>query len=146
MGRINTCPFLISFFCIISLLILFWSADSTLDANWTPGVVLVSSSSVELDDSDSESDSFLFFFLVGLLCTFLLVATFLGEGDLSFNKTWPCMYGRRDVIRLLVKAISCLNDSGPHESFTNKSSETHIFRTPFEHSTRRTVFSKSGSS
>ena len=69
MGRLNTCPFLTSFFCIISLLILFWSYASTPDANSAPGVVRVSSSSIELDDSDSDSDSFVFFFLVGLVCT-----------------------------------------------------------------------------
>ena len=48
MGRLNTCPFLTSFLCIISLLILFWSDDNTPDANSCPGVVLVSSSSVNL--------------------------------------------------------------------------------------------------
>ena len=89
MGRLNTYPFLTSFFWIISLLILFWSDDSTPYANSAPGVVLVSSSSVELDDSDSNSKSFVFVFFVGLVCTIFLVATFLGEGDLSFNETFP---------------------------------------------------------
>ena len=78
MGRLNTCPFLTSFFCIISLLILFWSDDNTPNANSALGVVLVSSSSVELDDSDSDSDNFVFSFLAGLVCTLLLVkAAFL---------------------------------------------------------------------
>ena len=78
MGRLNTCPFLTSFLCIISHLILFWSDDSTLDANSAPGIVLVSSSSVELDDTHSDSDSFLFFILVGLVCIlFLVKATFV---------------------------------------------------------------------
>ena len=117
MRRLNTCLFLTSFFYIMSLLILFWLVDNTPDANSAPGVVLVSSSSVELDDSGSDSDSFDFFFFWGLLCALFLVATFLGEGNLSLNETWPWMYGRRDVMRLLVKATSCLNDSGPHESF-----------------------------
>ena len=97
---------------LLHLLVLFWSNDSTPDDNSAPGVVLVSLSSVELDDSDSVSDNFVFFFFAGLECTLsFLGATFFGEGDLCFNETWPCMYGRRDVIRLLVKAISFLNDS-----------------------------------
>ena len=130
---------------MISLLILFWLDDSTPEGNSAPSIVLTSSSSVELDDSDSDSDSdrLVFFFLVGLQCTCgFLGATFFGEGDLSFNETWPCMYGRRVVIRLLVKAISSLKDSGPHDSFTNKFFKTHIFRIP----ARRTRFSDSGSS
>ena len=122
---------------MISLLILFWLDDSTPEGNSAPSIVLTSSSFVELDDSDFDTNSFVFLFSV---------ATFFGGGDLSFNEMWPCIYGRRDLIRLLVKAISCLNDSGPHESFTNKSSETYIFWTNFEHSTRRTRFSESGSS
>ena len=73
-------------------------------------------------DLNSDSDSFVFFVLVGRECTCtFLGATFFGEGDLSFNKTWPYMYGRSVVIRLLDKTISSLNDSWWHESFTNKS-------------------------
>ena len=89
MGRLNTCPFRTSFFCIISLLILFWSDDNKPDGNSTPGVVLVSSSSVELEDSDSHSDSFDFFFFWGLLCGFFLVVTFFGEGDHLYIRHGP---------------------------------------------------------
>ena len=78
---------------LLHLLVLFWSNDSTPDDNSAPGVVLVSLSSVELDDSDSVSDNFVFFFFAGLECTLsFLGATFFGEGDLCFNETWPCMY------------------------------------------------------
>ena len=113
--------------------------------NSAPSVVVASSSSGELDDSDS--DNFVTFFLDGLECTStFLGAVFIGEGARSFNETWPCMYGRNVVIRLLDYSIANLNDSGPHESFTNKSSHTHNLRTPFEHSTRTTRVSELASS
>ena len=63
-----------------------------------------------------------------------------GEGDAPLNETFPCMYGRSVVIRLLAYSMETLKDSRPHESFTNLSSNMNIFLTPLEKSTRRIKF------
>ena len=117
------CPFRTSFFCIIFLLILFWSDERTPNDNSAPGVVLASSSSVELDESDS--DNLVTFIFASLECIgIFLGAAFTWDAKLSFNETWPYMYGRIVVIKLLDDSITNLKDSGPHESFINKSSDT----------------------
>ena len=124
-GRLTTWPFHTNFFCIISLLILFCSDERTPDDNSAPSVDLVSSSSVELDDDDS--DNLDTFFLAGLECTgIFLGAALIGEGERSFSEICPYMYGRSVVIKLSDSFIADLKDSGPHESFTKRSSETNI--------------------
>ena len=90
MRRLKTCPFRTSFFWIIFLLILFWLDERTLDDNFVPSVALASLSFVELNDSDF--DSLVTFVFVGLKCIgIFLSATFIWEGDGSFNETWPYM-------------------------------------------------------
>ena len=77
MGRLNTWPFLSSFFSIISLQNLFCSADNTTDANSTPSVARV-------------SDIFVIFVLAWLdWITTSCVAIFIGDGYTSFNERWP---------------------------------------------------------
>ena len=107
--RLNTWPFLTSFFCTIYLRILFCSDDKTLYANSALGVELASSSSVELESSDS--NIFITFFFVGLewMATFF-GATFGGDGEASLNDNWPWLYSRKVVIKLFEVSIVNLED------------------------------------